>query len=114
MDSWFLCSQFTTKHLSDKPGQPQPVTSRTPLKPQSPEPAHQEDWERLLTGPTATPNFIPQPEPLPKPYAPNAKPLKELPIPALGCPYPPAPLTQPEDKLALCNHNGVVTAWIGK
>jgi len=73
-----------------------------------------EPWERLLESPSLTPNFLPQPEPLPKPYAADAKPISELPIPRLKIAYPPAPLIQPEGKLALCNYNGVVTAWIDK
>jgi len=73
-----------------------------------------EPWERLLESPSSTPNFLPQPEPLPKPYAADAKPINELPIPRLKIAYPPGPLIQPEGKLALCNYNGVVTAWIDR
>jgi len=71
-----------------------------------------QDWEKLLESPSAAPSFLPEPEPLPQPYSADAKPLNHLPIPSLNSAYPPAPLLQPEGTLAICNYNGVITAWV--
>ena len=73
-----------------------------------------EPWEKLLLEPLTTPFSLPEPPPLPRPFAADAKPVKELPVPLPDTPYPPAPLLQPEGTLALCNYNGVVTAWVAK
>jgi hypothetical protein len=62
--------------------------------------------------PLTTPFPLPEPPALPRPFPADAEPLKELPSPSLDTPYPPAPLLQPERTLALCNYNGIVTAWV--
>ena len=73
-----------------------------------------EPWERLLIEPSISPVFLPEPPMLPRPFPADAKPLKELPVPTPNTAYPPAPLIQPERKLALCNYNGIITAWVSK